>query len=107
MSKYLVKASYSTAGIKGVMAAGGSARVAALEKALAGLGGSLESFYFAFGSDDVYVTAELPGNTAAIALAGAVGSTGALSKYETVVLLTAEEVDEARGLGVQYTPPGG
>jgi uncharacterized protein with GYD domain len=107
MGKYLLKVSYSQEGIKGVIKGGGSARVTAVEKTVAGVGGSLESFYFAFGSDDVYVVVDLPSPAAAVAVAGTVGSSGAVSKYETVVLLTPAEVDEARSVSVDYTPPSG
>lgn len=106
MGKYLIKASYSTDGIKGVMKAGGSSRVKAVEHAVQGVGGSLESFYFAFGGDDVYVTVDVPDNTAAIAMAAAVGSSGAIDSYETVVLLSPSEVDEAMNVAVDYAPPG-
>lgn len=107
MPKYLVKASYSSQGIKGVLQEGGSSRSDAIAKAIAAMGGQMESFYFAFGSDDVYVTADLPDNTAAIALAATVGATGALSDYETVVLLTPQQIDEAVKQSVDYRPPGG
>lgn len=107
MSKYLIKASYSPEGIKGVMAKGGTARVAAIEKLVSGVGGSLESFYFAFGADDVYLIVDAPSHEAMAAVAGTVTSTGVLSNYETVVLLTAEQIDEAANMSVDYTPPGG
>jgi uncharacterized protein with GYD domain len=77
-----------------------------VQKALASVDGSVESFYFAFGGDDVYVTVDAPSNVAAAAMAAAVGSSGAMSRYETVVLLTAEEIDEAMKLAVNYSPPG-
>ena len=72
MAKYLIKASYSADGLRGVMKAGGTSRVKAVERAVEGVGGSLESFYFAFGGDDVYVTVDVPDNTAAMAMAAAV-----------------------------------
>jgi uncharacterized protein with GYD domain len=106
MAKVLIKASYSTEGMKGIMKSGGTARVSALEKALEGVGGSLESFYFAFGSDDVYVTADVPNNGAAVAMAAAVCTSGAIDRYETVVLLSPSEVDEAMDITVEYAPPG-
>jgi uncharacterized protein with GYD domain len=106
MPKYLITASYNADGIKGVMKAGGTARVAAVEKALAGVGGTMESFHFAFGGNDVYVIADVPDNVAAAAMAAAVGASGMMSKYETVVLLTAEEMDKVAKVGVDYTPPG-
>jgi uncharacterized protein with GYD domain len=106
MGKYLLKVSYTPNGIKGVMKDGGTARVAAVEKMLAGAGGSLESFYFAFGSDDVYVTADVPDNATAMAMAATIASSGAISSYETVVLLTPAEVDTAMQATVAYQAPG-
>lgn len=106
MAKYLIKASYSAEGLKGVMKEGGTSRVQAVERAVAGVGGSLESFYFAFGGDDVYVIVDIPDHAAAIAMAGAVGTSGAISSYETVVLLSPSEVDEAMNVTVDYAPPG-
>ena len=106
MPKYLITASYNPQGMKGLMQAGGTSRVAAVEKALAGVGGSIESFYFAFGGHDVYVVADVPDHTAAVAMAGAVATSGAMSRYETVVLLSPEEVDAASRLTVDYSPPG-
>ena len=107
MAKYLIKASYSPEGIKGVMAKGGSARVAAIEKLVGGVGGSMESFYFAFGQDDAYIVVDAPSPEAMAAVAGTVTGTGVLSSYETVVLLTAEQIDAAARMTVDYTPPGG
>jgi uncharacterized protein with GYD domain len=106
MPKAMIKASYSADGLKGVMKAGGSSRVAAVEKALSGVGGTLEAFYFAFGADDVYVVADVPDQAAAMAMAATVGSTGALTHYETVFLMTPAEVDAALSATVDYAPPG-
>ena len=106
MGKYLLKVSYSADGIKGVMKEGGSGRVASVEKALAGVGGSLESFYFAFGSDDVYVIADVPDNATAMAMAATIGASGAISDYETVVLLSPAEVDAAMQKTIEYRAPG-
>jgi hypothetical protein len=55
----------------------------------------------------VYFTVDAPSNVAATAMAAAVGSSGALARYETVVLLTAEEIDEAMKMAVSYARPGG
>jgi len=106
MAKYLLKVSYSTEGLNGVMKSGGTARVQAVEKMLAGVGGTLESFYFAFGADDVIVIADVPDQRSAIAMAAAIGSSGAISSYETVVLLEPSEIDEALNVAVEYVPPG-
>ncbi len=106
MAKYLIKASYSLDGMKGVMKSGGTSRVRAVETALLGVGGSLDSFYFAFGSDDVILIVDVPDHSAAIAMAAAVETSGGISRYETVVLLSPEEVDKAMNATVDYTPPG-
>jgi len=106
MSKYLIKASYSTDGIKGVMAKGGTARKDAIEQLVAGVGGTMESLYFAFGDDDVYVIVDAPSPEAMAAVAGTVTSTGAISSYRTTVLLTAEQLDVAADMSVDYRPPG-
>jgi uncharacterized protein with GYD domain len=106
MAKYMIKASYSHEGLKGVMSKGGSARAEAVEKLASGVGGSVESVYFSFGSDDLYAIVDAPSHEAMAAIAGTVGQTGALSKYETIVLLTPEQIDEASNLRVDYTPPG-
>ena len=107
MSKYLLKVSYSPQGLKGVMSGGGSARVTAVEKMLSGLGGSLESFYFAFGGADVYCIAEVPSHVEAAALAATISASDAIASYETVVLLSPSEMDQAAHVAVDYTPPGG
>jgi uncharacterized protein with GYD domain len=108
VAKYLIEASYSHEGLKGLVKDGGSGRRAAVEAALKALGGRLESIYYAFGTSDVYVTIEAPDNVTAAALALAVGATGALAHYKTTVLLTADEVDQAakKSAGAGYRPPG-
>ena len=106
MGKYLIKGSYSTEGVKGVLKEGGSGRAAAVEQLAGGLGGSVESLYFAFGTSDVYVIVDLPDNASAAAVAAAVGASGALRSYETVVLLSPGEIDEAVKKAVSYRPPG-
>jgi uncharacterized protein with GYD domain len=106
MAKYLLKASYTPEGIKGVMKEGGSSRVNAVEKTVAGLGGTLESFYFAFGATDVMLIIDFPDHASAIAFASAVGSTGAFSTVETVVLLTPGDIDAAIHKSVDYRAPG-
>ena len=73
MPRYLIIASYTSEGAKGILAKGGTARRTAVEKSLADAGGRLESFDFAFGGEDVYAIAELPDNTTAAAFALAIG----------------------------------
>jgi uncharacterized protein with GYD domain len=106
MPKYLLQTSYTLDGVKGLVKKGGSARKAAAQAAAESVGGSLESFYFAFGDTDVFAVVDLPGNAAAAALALSVSAAGGAT-VRTVVLLTAEEVDAATGKDVEYTAPGG
>ena len=105
MAKYLITASYTAEGVKGVLKGGGTARVDAVRKMVEGLGGKLETFYFAFGSDDVFAIADLPDNAAAAAIGLAVSASG-LTAARTTVLLTPGEIDEAAKRQVDYTPPG-
>jgi uncharacterized protein with GYD domain len=105
MARYLLKARYASEGAQGVLRRGGTARREAVEALVTGLGGRLESFDFAFGEEDLYVVCDLPDNSAAAAVALTVNATGAVH-VQTVVLLTAEEVDAASGQQVQYTAPG-
>jgi uncharacterized protein with GYD domain len=105
MAKYLAIASYTADGIKGLIDKGGTARVEASRKFVEGAGGSVESFYFALGEDDVYIVCDLPDNvTAAAASMKAAVSGMVLNRM--VALLTAEEVDRAAGAKLQYDAPG-
>jgi uncharacterized protein with GYD domain len=106
MPKFLWKASYTQAGVKGVAAAGGTSRREVVQELAASVGGSVDAFYFAFGEADLYVIADLPDNEAAVAVALTVGATGAVT-LETVPLITPEEVDAAAKREVTYQPAGG
>jgi uncharacterized protein with GYD domain len=104
MPRYLFVGNYSPQGSKGVLAAGGTSRRAAIEKMVSDLGGRVETFDFAFGSDDVYTIVELPDARTATAIALTVNGSGAIS-LRTVVLMTPEEVDAAGQVQPDYQPP--
>ncbi len=106
MPKYLVRASYSAEGAKGLLKEGGTARKAAIEQVIASAGGTVETLYFALGDDDVIIIADLPDNASvtAASLTAAAAGTGSI---RTTVLLTPEEVDEASKKSLSYRPPGG
>ena len=106
MPKFLLEASYTMDGAKGVQSAGGSSRRDAVAAVAKSVGGSLESFHFAFGDSDAYVIVDLPDNEAASAVALTVNASGGAS-VRTIVLLTPEEVDAAAQRSVDYRPPGG
>ena len=105
MAKYLFEARYTPEGAKGVAKEGGSGRRAAIAKMAEGMGGKLESFYFAFGDVDAYVIVDMPDNVSAAAAALAVNQGGAAS-VKTVVLLAPEDIDKAGKKTVDYRAPG-
>jgi len=53
VAKYLIEASYTPEGVKGLLKEGGSGRRAAIEQLINSAGGSVEACYFVFGDDDV------------------------------------------------------
>jgi len=106
MAHYLFRAHYTQKGIQGVLKEGAASRVKAVDELVASLGGKIEAAYWAFGDDDFILIADLSGNAAAAALATTVAATG-IAGISTTVLLTAGDVDAARGLSVTYRPPGG
>ena len=105
MAKSLAIITYTAEGLKGLMAKGGTARVEASRELLASAGGSLESFYFALGTDDAYIVCDLPDNVAAAATAMSAAATGMVVN-RMVALLTAEEVDRAAAVTLSYQAPG-
>lgn len=105
MTKFLVKASYTPEGVKGLLRVGGSSRKQAVEKTINEMGGKLLAFYYAFGESDAYVIVELPDNLSAAALALNINSSVQVS-VSTTVLLDPEEVDEVVKRSVNYRAPG-
>ncbi|MGP3980002.1 GYD domain-containing protein [Streptomyces sp. KR80] len=109
MAKYLFRAKLTVDGLNGLLKEGGTARREVVERLVQSLGGRLESIHWAFGDEDVYVVADLPDNPSAAAMGMVVSAAGGV-RTSTVVLLTAEEMDEAvqqRAKRVEYRKPGG
>jgi uncharacterized protein with GYD domain len=105
MPKYLIHASYTAEGAKGLLKDGGSKRRQAAEAALKSAGGTLEAFYFAFGDHDAVIIVDAPDHTAIAAASVAINASGAVTT-KTTVLLTPEEIDQAVKRAISYTPPG-
>ncbi len=105
MPSYLIQATYTGEGMKGLMKDKASGRKKAVSDAVAGLGGKVEAFYFSFGKYDVAVVAQVPDNVSAAALALAVGASG-LVHTQTTPLLSVEEADAALAMAVKYRGPG-
>jgi uncharacterized protein with GYD domain len=101
----MIQASLTADGLKGTLAEGGAARKSALEETIAALGGTLESFYYTFGEDDVVGIAEMPDNVSAAAFSVTVATAG-VATTKTTVLMTPEEIDQVAAKTVAYRPPG-
>ena len=105
MPKYLLQVTYTADGAKGLMKDGGTKRRKVAQKLLEGVGGKLETFYFAFGATDVFAIADLPDNSSVAAAALTLAGSGAATAV-TTVLISPEEIDQAAKKAVPYTPPG-
>src|SRR3954467_7646058 len=72
------------------------------------VGGTLHGFWYAFGTCDGFNLWEAPDNVSMASVALAISGGGALSSFETTVLLTVEETMEAlgRASSVGYRRPG-
>lgn len=95
MPKFLFRGKYSQEGLSVIREKGGSARRADGQALVESVGGSLESFHFSFGEDDLVAIVDLPDNGAAAALSAHLVALGRFSTFVTVPLLTPEELDSA------------
>ena len=105
MPKYLYQGSFTVDGVKGLLSDGGTKRRQVVGDLITGMGGTLESFYFAYGEKDFYIILDMPDSASGTALSLAVAASGAINGNVTV-LITPEEVDEATRITVNYRPPG-
>jgi uncharacterized protein with GYD domain len=105
MAKYLILASYTAEGAKGVLKDGGTKRRQAAEAAIKSAGGKLEGFYFAFGESDAIVIVDAPDHATIASASLAINASGAVHT-KTVVLLTPEEIDQASKKSTTYKAPG-
>ncbi|MFF0558399.1 GYD domain-containing protein [Streptomyces sp. NPDC004266] len=83
-------------------------RAEAARSYIESVGGKLHGFWYAFGTHDGYNLWEAPDNVSMAAVALAISGGGALSSFETTVLLTVDDtLDALRRAGhVRYRPPG-
>lgn len=105
MPKYMIHASYTADGARGLLKDGGTKRRDAAAAALKSVGATLESFYYAFGDSDVYAVVDAPDHAAMVGASVAINASGAVA-LKTTVLMTPEEIDQAIKKSVSYTPPG-
>lgn len=105
MPKYLIQGSYTGEGLHGLLKEGGSQRRETTRQSIEKLGGTLEIFYYAFGSDDFVIILDLPSDVDMTALALDAQATGTVDSRVTV-LITPEQVDEATKRTVNFRAPG-
>ena len=105
MPRYLVIGNYTAEGTQGLLSTGGTARRAAVTEMVEKLGGTVETFDFAFGEDDVFAICDVPDQVTAAAIGLTVGASG-LAAVRTIALLTPEEIDAAAQLHPDYHGPG-
>lgn len=72
------------------------------------VGGKLHGFWYAFGEHDGYNLWEAPDNVSMAAVALAISGGGALSSFETTVLMSVEDTLGAlhQAGQIRYRPPG-
>ena len=105
MPKYMITATYTSEGAKGLLWDSGTKRREAAEQAIKSVGGTMDSFYFAFGGVDAYIIIDAPDHATVAAASVAINASAAV-RAETIVLLTAEEIDKAIKKNVTYRAPG-
>ena len=107
MPLYLTKFSYTPETWARLIGKPEDRRTAAQEY-IESVGGKLHGFWYAFGDHDGYNLWEAPDNVSIAAVVLAIGGGGALSKIETIPLLTVEETLEAlgRAQSISYRKPG-
>jgi uncharacterized protein with GYD domain len=105
MPKYLICGSYTAEGLRGLQKDTAGGRRDAVAQMMKTAGGSVESFYYAFGDDDVIVTVDAPDNVTISAISIAASAIG-LVKTRVTPLLTVQEVDAALKKSVSYRAPG-
>ena len=105
MPKFMIKASYTAEGTRGLLKEGGTGRRTAVQKLVEGAGGKLEAFYYAYGDDDAYLIVDVPDAVSGLAISLAVNASGAV-RLSTIPLITPEEIDAAGKKSVSYRAPG-
>src|SRR5689334_8581139 len=94
MAKFLIQASYTAEGAKGVLKEGGTKRRQAAEAGIKSVGGTVDAFYFALGDHDAYVIIDAPDYATVAGASIAINASGAVHT-KTIALLTPEEIDQA------------
>jgi uncharacterized protein with GYD domain len=105
MSKYLVNASYTAEGTRGLLKEGGTSRQQMVSDMAKKLGGKVEFFYYCFGHSDVVAIIEVPDPATAAAISMGIKATGAVD-ITMSVLISPSEIDAASKKSIGYRAPG-
>jgi len=109
MPHYLIRWQFNAATAKGLVDKPQD-RTEPARKLTEAFGGKLLCYYFSFGDYDGLGIAEFPDAGSCAAFSMKASSTGAFSRFETTVLLTAAEAEasmkKAKTTKVAYKPPG-
>ena len=107
MPLYLTRFSYTPATWAKLVESPEDGRAAAAQY-VGAVGGALRGFWYAFGEHDAYAPWEAPDNVSMAATALAISAGGALSSFETTVLLTVDETLAAlrTASSIAYRSPG-
>ena len=106
MAKYLIQASYTAEGAKGLLKEGGSGRRRAVDETISSVGGTVEAMYYAYGEHDAVIIVDVPDTVTMAAVSMMVKATGTM-RTQATPLLTVEDVDEATRRQVAFRPPAG
>ncbi|MEZ5351588.1 MAG: GYD domain-containing protein [Bryobacteraceae bacterium] len=105
MPKFMVHASYTAEGLRGLIKEGAAKRRNVVKKTMAAAGCKLEGMYFSLGGEDVVLLCDGPDNATVAAISATVSSTGAV-RCRTTPLLTVDELDQGLSKAISYAPPG-
>jgi len=94
MPKYMYSGNYNQKGVAGLLKDGGRARHAEAKRIAEGIGGTLEAYYWAYGSTDFFMIMDVPSEALAIKLSLRVGASGVFSGNLTP-LISVEQMEEA------------
>ncbi|MEC8947438.1 MAG: GYD domain-containing protein [Actinomycetota bacterium] len=107
MPHYLIQGSYSAEGCEGLIAEGATARLEEASSLITALGGTMESMYYVWGTDDVVGICEMPDDAAAAAASLAVSSSGKVGVRITPLIPAGDiDVAAAKAREVTYRAPG-
>jgi uncharacterized protein with GYD domain len=104
--KFLIKASYTVEGLRGLQKDKASGREKAIAAAIEAAGGKLEGLWYGIGEEaHVYALVDVPSIVVCAAFHVKLGASG-LATNSTTALLTVAEMDKALSEDIAYRMPG-